>query len=158
MLEESKKRSILIIDDGMINIKVLGSSLQNDYKIFFALDAQRGIKSALENQPDLILLDILMPGMDGYETCRILKSDKRTMGIPIIFITSKTSEEDETKGFELGCVDYITKPFSPVVIKSRIKTHLELKKRADFLEWMLKERSKELQEMEEEYEKLFMRK
>ncbi|MBA4394035.1 MAG: hypothetical protein C0407_10825 [Desulfobacca sp.] len=154
---ELQKQKILIIDDAIANIKILGSALQSDYKVLFALDAQKGLNSAISNQPDLILLDIMMPGMDGYEACRQLKADKRTRDIPVIFITSRSGEEDEAKGFEAGGVDYITKPFSPLITKARIKTHLELKKRTDFLEWMLREKSKELQEIQKEYEKLFIR-
>ena len=157
MPEELQKPKILIIDDAITNIKVLGSTLQAEYKILFSLNAQEGINNAIANKPDLILLDILMPEMDGYEACRRLKADERTKDIPVIFITSRTGEEDEAKGFEAGGVDYIAKPFSPVVTKARIKTHLELKKRTDFLEWMLREKSSEMQAMEKEYAKLFLR-
>jgi DNA-binding response OmpR family regulator len=111
-----------------------------------------------DNPPDLILLDIVMPGMDGFEVCRKLKAETRTRNIPIIFITAKGSEEDQIRGFELGAVDYVTKPFIPIVVKARVKTHLELKKNRDFLEWMLKERNLELQTMEKEYMYLFLRK
>jgi diguanylate cyclase (GGDEF)-like protein len=135
MPEEPQKQRILIVDDAINNIKVLGSTLQQpDYKIFFALNAQEGLKSAIANQPDLILLDIMMPEMDGYEICRRLKTDERTKDIPVIFITAKNDEEDEVKGFEMGGVDYITKPFRPVIAKTRIKTHLELKKRTSELQ------------------------
>lgn len=157
MADELQKQKILIIDDAIANIKILGAALQSEYQVLFALDAQKGIDSAIANQPDLILLDIMMPGMNGYQACRQLKTDKRTRDIPVIFITSRSGEEDEAKGFEAGGVDYITKPFSPLITKARIKTHLELKKRTDFLEWMLREKSKELQEMQKEYEKLFIR-
>ena len=137
MSEELQKPRILIIDDAITNIKVLGSTLRSDYKILFSLDAQEGLNSAMANQPNLILLDILMPGMDGYEACRRLKADERTKDIPVIFITSRTGEEDEAKGFEAGGVDYITKPFSPVITKARIKMHLELKKNRDLLAGLL---------------------
>lgn len=158
MPERLQKQKILIVDDEMINIKVLGSALQADYKTLFALSAEEGRASAKTNQPDLILLDIVMPGVDGYEVCRQLKADEQTRDIPVIFITSRTGEEDKAKGFEVGGVDYINKPFSPVIARARIKTHLELKKRTDFLEWMLRERSNELRKMEEEYVKLFVKK
>jgi len=157
MPEEIKKPTILIIDDVMANIKILGSTLQPDYEILFALNAQDGIESVLANRPSLILLDILMPDIDGYEVCRRLKTDEQTRDIPVIFITSRDSDDDEARGFEVGAVDYITKPFSPVVVKARIKTHVELKKQSDFLEWMLREKSKELHEIEKEYMKLFIR-
>lgn len=157
MADEFQKQKILIIDDAISNIKVLGSALQPEYKVLFALDGKEGINSAVANQPDLILLDIMMPGMNGYEVCRQLKTDKQTKDIPVIFITSRSGEEDEALGFEAGGVDYITKPFSPLITKARIKTHLELKKRTDFLEWMLRVKSKELLEIQKEYEKLFIR-
>ncbi len=127
MPEEIQKQTILIIDDAIADIKVLGSTLQSDYKILFALNAQEGINSAISNQPDLILLDIIMPGMDGYEACRQLQADERTRYIPIIFITAKTDEEDEVKGFALGALDYITKPFNPVIVKARVRTHVSLR-------------------------------
>ena len=158
MPEEVQRQRILIIDDDMTNIKILGAALQSDYAILFSLDAQGGLISATANKPDLILLDVVMPGMDGYEACRRLKADELTSDIPVIFITSRTDEEDEAKGFEAGGVDYINKPFSPVITKARVKTHLELKKRTDFLEWMLREKLNALQEMEKEYMKLFIKK
>jgi CheY-like chemotaxis protein len=126
-MTEIKKPGILIIDDDIANIKILGSTLPSDYEILFALNAQEGIASAMANQPDLIILDIMMPGMDGCETCRQLKADERTRDIPLIFITVKNSEEDEVKGFELGAVDYIIKPFNPVIVQARVRTHVSLR-------------------------------
>ncbi|HOW57817.1 MAG TPA: response regulator [Smithellaceae bacterium] len=156
---EKMTQTILIIDDEVTNINILNEVLKPDYKVVFAKDGEKGMKIARsETPPDLILLDIMMPGLDGYEVCEILKKDKRVKNIPVIFITIKASEEHETRGFELGAVDYITKPFNPVVVRARVKAHLELKKHRDFLEWMLKERTKELQQMEKEYAYLFFRK
>jgi len=156
---EDRKQTILIIDDEVTNINILNEVLKTDYKVVFAKDGEKGMKIARsETPPDLILLDIIMPGLDGYGVCEILKKDKRLKKVPIIFITVKASEEHETRGFELGAVDYITKPFNPVVVRARVKAHLELKKHRDFLEWMLKERTKELQQMEKEYAYLFFRK
>ncbi|PKN76469.1 MAG: response regulator [Deltaproteobacteria bacterium HGW-Deltaproteobacteria-10] len=126
MPEQMQKQSVLIVDDDIVNIKILGSALIAEYEILFALSAQEGINSAISNQPDIILLDILMPLMDGYEACRLLKEDERTRDIPVIFITAKDSEEDEAKGFDVGGVDYITKPFSLIVAKARINTHISL--------------------------------
>ncbi len=127
MVEDIPTQVILIIDDAIADIKILGSTLQSNYKILFALNAQEGITSAIANQPDLILLDIIMPGMDGYEACRQLQTDERTRHIPIIFITAKTAEEDEIKGFALGALDYITKPFNPIIVKARVRTHISLR-------------------------------
>jgi DNA-binding response OmpR family regulator len=152
-------QTILIVDDEPTSINVLNEVLKDSYKIVFAKDGAGGIKIVLsDTPPDMILLDIVMPGIDGYEVCKKLKKDDHTKNIPIIFITAKGKEDDETKGFELGAVDYITKPFNPVVVKARVKAHLELKRHRDFLEWMLRERSKEIQLMEQEYSYLFLRK
>ncbi len=136
MTEAIKQPRILIVDDDIANIKILGSTLPSDYEILFALNAQEGINSAIANQPDLILFDILMPGMDGYEACRLLKADERTRDIPVIFITAKTGEEDEVKGFEVGGVDYITKPFSLIIVKARVRTQISLKLASQELEIM----------------------
>lgn len=152
-------QTILIIDDEVTNISVLNELLQPHYNVLFAKDGKTGIKIASStSRPDLILLDIIMPDLDGYQVIKLLKSDEYTNKIPVIFITAKGLEEDEAKGFELGAVDYITKPFKPVVVKARIKSHLELKRHREFVEWMLKERTKELQQMEKEYINLFYNK
>ena len=92
-----------------------------------ATDGEKTLQIAQsENPPDLILLDLIMPGLDGYEACRRLKDDERTRDIPVIFLTAKTGEEDETKGFEVGAVDYVTKPIRPIVVNARVRMHLEL--------------------------------
>lgn len=126
---------ILIVDDSRVNINMLGALLSEDYEIIIATDGDEAIARIDPAElPDLILLDIVMPGMNGYEVCRILKSDALTKNIPIIFITAKNSEDDETRGFELGAVDYITKPFSAAIVQARIRTHLELKRHRDLFE------------------------
>ena len=158
MKTDTLMQTILIIDDEVTNISVLNELLQPHYNVLFAKDGKTGIKIASStSRPDLILLDIIMPDLDGYQVIKLLKSDEYTSKIPVIFITAKGQEEDEAKGFELGAVDYITKPFKPVV-KARIKSHLELKRHREFVEWMLKERTKELQQMEKEYINLFYNK
>ena len=119
---------MLIVDDTPENIQVLMETLKDQYTIVAAINGEKALKMAMaEPRPDLILLDIMMPGMDGYEVCRRLKADEQVQHIPIIFVTAKTEVEDETLGFELGAVDYITKPFSIPVVKARVKAHLELK-------------------------------
>ncbi len=125
----------MIVDDVPANIKMLREVLKSNYEIIFATSGPDAI-ALMEPKalPDLILLDIMMPDMDGYEVCRILKSDDLTAKIPIIFITSKDDEEDEIKGFELGAVDYVTKPFSIPVVKARVQTHVELKQQREILE------------------------
>ena len=131
MREERQK--ILIVDDTPTNIQILNEVLQGDYDIFFATNGPDGIFIAQREIPDLILLDIMMPEMDGYEVCSEIKSDPRTRLIPVIFITAMSDEEDEAKGLELGAIDYITKPVSPPIVKARVKNHLELKRHRDAL-------------------------
>ena len=128
MVEGGRKPKVLIVDDTPENIQVLMETLKDQYTIVAAINGEKALKMAVaEPRPDLILLDIMMPGMDGYEVCRRLKADEQVQHIPIIFVTAKTEVEDETLGFELGAMDYITKPFSIPVVKARVKAHLELK-------------------------------
>ncbi|MBF0119888.1 MAG: diguanylate cyclase [Desulfobacterales bacterium] len=130
-----KRHKILIVDDTPSNIKILSELLSEDYKIFFATNGEDAVSIAQSELPDLILLDIIMPGMDGYEVCRILKKeDSRTCRIPVIFITSLSQQEDEKKGLEVGAIDYVIKPFSLPIVKIRVKNHLDLKEYNDFLE------------------------
>ena len=122
------KPIILVVDDSPENLDVLKSALCEDYIIRPTIHGTSALKLAkLLPQPDLILLDIMMPEMDGYEVCQQLKANPKTQAIPIIFITAKTQVEDEVKGLEIGGVDYIQKPISPPVVKARVKTHLALK-------------------------------
>ncbi|QTA82992.1 Two component system response regulator/histidine kinase [Desulfonema limicola] len=119
---------ILIVDDERYNINVLVDILKPDYRTIVAKNGEEALKRTMTAPlPDLILLDIMMPGMDGYEVCRQLKSDPKTCFIPVIFITAMTETEDETKGLELGAIDYITKPVSPPIVRARVKNHLALK-------------------------------
>jgi len=128
---------ILIVDDERYNIKVLTSFLRQDYKIMAAKTGEQALNAAQGiNPPDLILLDIMMPGLDGYEVCKKLKADSRTMHIPVIFVTALDASDDEAKGFEIGAVDYITKPFKPVIVKARVRTHIQLKRKTDLLDRM----------------------
>ena len=159
MNSDKAMQSILIVDDEPANISLLNEVLMSSYRIIVAKNGKKAMVAAQSNQPpDLILLDIIMPELDGYEVLRNLKSNDETKNIPVIFVTSKGSEEDETKGLEMGAVDYIPKPFNPAIVKARVKAHLELKRKRDFLEWMLKERTSELKKMEKEYAYLFLRK
>ncbi len=135
MNKAKSKQSILVVDDIPTNIKVLGESLRETCQVRIATNGERAIEIACSaNPPDLILLDIMMPGMDGYETCSRLKAEKQAQNIPVIFITAKDQEEDETRGLEVGAVDYIVKPFSLPIVHARIRTHLELKQHRDLLE------------------------
>lgn len=151
MYDQLSTQKILIVDDTPENIDVLNGVLA-DYKRSVATNGGKALQIARSaNPPDLILLDIMMPEMDGYEVCRRLKADEKTKKIPVIFLTAMTEEESEKKGLELGAVDYITKPISPPIVQERVKTHLFLKLARDFLENQneileekVRERTKEL--------------
>jgi len=126
MIENILNRKILIVDDATENVDILGSIL-SDYKRQVALNGEKALKIAFsDNKPDLILLDVMMPEMDGFEVCKRLKENPETKDIPVIFITAKSEVEDETKGLELGAVDFIPKPISPPVVLARVKNQLEL--------------------------------
>ncbi|HDH98865.1 MAG TPA: response regulator [Deltaproteobacteria bacterium] len=136
---------ILIVDDELVSrekLRKIMDSVGQCVVVGNGVDALRVATS--QNPPELILLDIIMPGMDGYEVCKRLKANRRTSNIPVIFISAKSREDDEAKGLELGAVDYITKPFSPSIVKARVRTHLELKKYHNHLEDLVKERNSEL--------------
>ncbi|MBT5631774.1 MAG: two-component system response regulator [Nitrospina sp.] len=151
MNEQIKNQKILIVDDTPENIDVLVDVL-SDYKRSVATNGEKALQIAgSDNPPDLILLDIMMPGMDGYEVCKRLKSEEKTTEIPIIFLTAMTDEKREKKGLELGAVDYITKPISPPIVIERVKNHLSLKMAREslknqnvILEEKVKERTREL--------------
>lgn len=129
------KPTILVVDDTPDNITLLCSLLGDLYRNKVATNGEKALKIArTAPHPDLILLDIMMPEMDGYEVCRQLKADPATEHIPVIFLTAKTQEGDETKGFELGAVDYITKPIVPPILMARVHTHLALQDARKFLE------------------------
>ena len=135
----SERRSILVIDDAETNLDMLVETLAEDYDLFAALDGERGLQIAQESCPDLILLDIIMPGIDGYQVCAFLKSNPITRDIPVIFLTALTEIASKAKGFELGAVDYITKPFDTVEVKARVRTHLSLKQARESLEQLARD-------------------
>ncbi|MEG2173091.1 MAG: two-component system response regulator [Desulfovibrionaceae bacterium] len=141
----TKKPIILIVDDTPANIRILTELLRTDYTIRVATNGEIALHLAtIQPPPDLILLDIMMPNMDGYEVCQRLKSQSKTAGIPIIFVTAMTDADDEAKGLDLGAVDYVTKPFNPRLIKGRIRNHLELKKHRDNLAELVAARTAEV--------------
>lgn len=120
--------SVLVVDDEPKNIQLLGNLLkENGYDVEFALDGEKALEWLDSKQFDLILLDIMMPGIDGYEVCRQIKADISKQHIPIIFITAKVSTDDIVKGFEVGCSDYVTKPFKAPELLARVKKEVELK-------------------------------
>src|SRR3989339_29483 len=135
MREEEYIPTVLIVDDMAANIAILSDLLQNSYKIKIAKSGQRALEIAKSKEkPDLILLDIEMPQMNGYDVCNILKSSSETRNIPIIFVTAKNDTMDEEYGLNLGAIDYIKKPFHPAIIKIRVKNHMDLKLKSDKLE------------------------
>ena len=140
-----RKHKILAVDDEPANLMLLREVLQNDYHIIFAKNGQDALKRMVQ-KPDLVLLDIMMPEMDGFEVCTRLKSQPLTKNIPVIFLTAKITVQDEIKGLELGAVDYITKPLSPPVLRMRIKTQLALYDQNQALEEKVNIRTKELQD------------
>lgn len=126
MRQQDERPKILIVDDAATNLQILRQVLHEDYRLLFALDGEKALKLAQEELPHLILLDVMMPGLTGLETCKLLKQNPLTNAIPIIFVTALSEATDESAGFEAGAVDYITKPISPPVVKARVKTHLSL--------------------------------
>ena len=124
----AEKARILIVDDEPINLKVLADLLRGDYALSVAKDGVQALaRMAADPLPDLVLLDVMMPQMDGHEVCRRLKLEDRTRDVPVIFVTAMGQTEDETRGFEIGAVDYITKPISPSVVMARVRTHVALR-------------------------------
>jgi len=117
---------LLLVDDEPTNLQVLRQILQDDYRLFFAKDGDKALEMAARERPDLILLDVMMPGMTGYEVCTRLKQDEMTVATPVIFVTALADVDDEARGFEVGAVDYITKPVSPPIVRARVRTHLSL--------------------------------
>lgn len=152
------KRKILIVDDTPENIDVAMEVLRSDYKMIAARSGEKALSLAQgNNPPDLILLDIMMLGMDGYEVCRRLKTEDKTKNIPVIFVTTRGEVQDETHGLEIGAVDYITKPISPPIVKARVKNHLDLKtareeleNQNEILEQKVTQRTKEIKDTQQE--------
>jgi putative two-component system response regulator len=144
--------NILVVDDVPANLTLLTDMLkEKGHRVRPVPSGKLALKAVEHEPPDIILLDIMMPVMDGYETCRRLKENPETRDIPVVFLTAKAEVEDEMKGFELGAVDYITKPISPPIVLARVQTHLRLKRMQDslqdqnqFLEAAVQKRTKDL--------------
>ena len=122
---------ILVVDDAMENIQILHHALRDEHEVLFALDGESALQVAREQQPDLILLDAVMPGMDGYAVCAALRGNPRLQGIPVIFVTALSQPEDETRALEAGAVDFISKPFNVAVVRARVRSQLTIKRQAD---------------------------
>ena len=123
---QDSRQQVLVVDDEPANLQVLRHILQDEYRLLFAKDGSKALELAAREQPDLILLDVMMPGMTGYEVCERLKGYPATAAIPVIFVTALADVEDEARGFAVGAVDYITKPVSPAIVRARVRTHLSL--------------------------------
>jgi len=160
-----KQATVLVVDDTPDNLSLMSSLLKDLYRVKVANNGEKALQIAgSETPPDLILLDIMMPGMDGYEVCKRLKGDAGTRDIPVIFLTAKAEVEDEARGLELGAVDYITKPVSPPIVVARVRNHLELKTARDLLrahseqlELKVRERTAELASLNAIYERFVPR-
>lgn len=127
-------QSILIVDDSRLNLQILKDILGIDHQIYCATSGKEALTIIISKRVDLILLDVIMPEMDGFEVCRIIKSNPQTKNIPVIFVSYMGEVEDQAKGLEIGAIDFITKPVNPSIIKARVKNHLELKRYRDILE------------------------
>lgn len=145
LLKDSSYSQLLLVDDSAMNLDTLLATLGGSYDLRVAIDGQSALDLiASDYLPDLILLDIMMPGLDGYDVCRKLKADEKSSKIPIIFLTALDNDEDEAKGLELGAVDYISKPFNPAIVNHRVKTQLELKQHRDELQHLVDAKTQEL--------------
>ena len=144
---EPSRPIVLVVDDTPENIDVLNGILSGEYTVRVATSGERALAVARgEPKPDVILLDVMMPGMDGYEVCRRLKADETTARIPVIFVSAMNEVEDETRGLELGAVDYIAKPVNAAIVRARVRTHLALYDQKRNLMEMVKQRTHELEE------------
>lgn len=150
MNELFKREKILIVDDNPENLMTLMNILKDDYIVIASTNGEKALDLASKDpKPDIILLDIMMPGIDGYEVCRRLQRDLPTRDIPVIFITAKTDVDDEAKGLDLGAVDYIGKPVNPAIVRARVRNHLELKRHRNHLEELVAQRTYQLKKAQE---------
>ena len=129
----TEKPRLLVVDDQPVNVQVLYQAFAADHKVLMATSGEQALAVCAAQRPDLVLLDVMMPGMDGHEVCRRLKADPATRDTPVIFVTAHSDEAAETLGLELGAVDFISKPINPRIVRARVKTHLTLKAQSDLL-------------------------
>ncbi|MCK5735382.1 MAG: response regulator, partial [Spirochaetaceae bacterium] len=137
--------SILVVDDTEEIIDILVEYLGSSYNVMVAMDGENALEIISSEKPDLILLDILMPGLDGYTVCKRIKDNPKTRDIPVIFLTSLSDTQDEKMGLQLGAIDYITKPLNQALVQARVKNQLELKMHRDHLETLVHQRTAELE-------------
>jgi diguanylate cyclase (GGDEF)-like protein len=137
LLQLGRKPRLLIVDDQPANIQALYQVFAADYQVFMATSGPQALGLCRDQQPDLVLLDIQMPGMDGFEVCRQIKADAALQDLPVVFVTAHSEPQVETQGLEIGAVDFISKPFNPAVVRARVKTHLTLKLQGDLLRQMV---------------------
>ena len=135
--EPERKPRLLVVDDQPTNIQVLYRVFADDCQVFMATSGTQALQTARQESPDVILLDVMMPDMDGYEVCRQLKQDSATRDIPVLFVTAHHEPQEETRGLEAGAVDFITKPINPSVVRARVRTHLTLKRQTDVLKHLV---------------------
>lgn len=129
----ARKPRLLVVDDQPANVQALYQALAADHQVFVATSGEQALALAPVKLPDLVLLDVVMPGIDGFEVCRRLKADEATADIPVIFVTARDAEADEARGLDAGAVDFITKPINPRIVRARVRTHLTLKRQSDLL-------------------------
>ena len=127
-MRQGDKATVLLIDDELVNIKILSDILKGEYEVIFATSGEEGVHRAVESIPDIILLDVMMPGMDGYAVCSRLQQDTRTAGIPVVYVTALGSTAQEVKGLNTGAIDYITKPINGEIVKARVRNHLKFRR------------------------------
>ncbi|MGD9217630.1 MAG: response regulator, partial [Desulfobacteraceae bacterium] len=154
-VDDPSPPKILIVDDDPFQVQLLETILaKENYKTIGYTDNLKVLEDVAGLNPDLILLDLIMPGIDGFELCRRLKADERTRSIPVIFVTARKDQATESAGFQLGAVDYITKPFNAIVIKARVRNHIELKRHRDALELLIQERTAERDKSQQQFQEL----
>jgi putative two-component system response regulator len=152
----TEKNRVLIVDDEPGNIKILSSVLAGDYALSVATSGNQALAVASAQSPDIILLDMVMPEMDGIEVCRALRADPATKDIPVIFVTSMGDSANEERGLEAGAVDYISKPISPPIVKARVKIHIQNYLSKQFLEKLLSDQSGSLDDAKQEAQSLLV--
>lgn len=152
----SEKTRILIVDDEPANIKILSNLLAGDYALSVATNGKQALEVARVQSPDLVLLDMIMPGMDGIEVCQALKESEQTRDIPVIFVTSMGDSANEERGLEAGAVDYISKPVSPPIVKARVRIHIQNYLSKKFLENLLSSKTTTLEDAKEEAKSLLV--